>query len=88
MKTVLLPKPTTRVTYKQVDFKAAYEKLFEDNQKLQIRFQAAMDEINHLKKRVVKLEADNTYLRKLLFSQKSERGKKKRMTRPITHLMI
>lgn len=88
MKTVLLPKPTIRVTYEQVDFKTAYEKLFEDNQKLQIRFQAAMDEIDHLKKRVTKLEADNTYLRKLLFSQKTERGKKKRMMKSIIPLMI
>ncbi len=66
--------------YEQVDFQVAYEKLFKENQRLQIRFQASLKEIDYLKKRVKKLEGDNTYLQKLLFAQKTERSKKKLQT--------
>lgn len=78
MESAIITLPHKVTSYEQTDFKAAYEKLFEENQRLQLRFQAALDEIDYLKKRVSHLEAENTYLRKQLFSQKSERKKKRK----------
>ncbi len=68
----------TEKTYTEVNFKVAYEKLFERHQKLEVRFQQAMDRIDYLEKRVKHLEGENAYLRKQLFSERSERKKKRK----------
>lgn len=71
----ILLQTETRRDYEKQDFRFLYEREWDRHQKTQHRLQVALDEIDHLKQRLEKLEADNTYLRKLLFSRKTERFK-------------
>lgn len=61
--------------YEDQNFRRLYEREFELHQQTQIKLQAALDEIQYLKQKVEKLEADNLCLRKLLFSKKTEQSK-------------
>lgn len=73
---------TQSTKYDTFDFKAAYEKLFDSHQKLQIQFKNALDRIAYLEKINAKLEADNAYLKKMLFSKQSEKSKKNSKNSP------
>lgn len=75
MSTAVIEKNT--VPYDQLDFKYHYEREFNAHKKTRLRLERALDRIDHLEKRLEKLEGDNTYLKKLLFSTKTEQSKKK-----------
>lgn len=82
MTTAIVEKKLT--PYDQLDFKYYYEREFNAHQETRLKLERALDRIEHLEKRLEKLEADNTYLKKLLFSKKTEKPKKKlKMTNPL-----
>lgn len=61
--------------YEANDFRFLYEREFFRHQETQRKLQAALDEIAYLRQKVERLEADNAYLRRLLFQKKTEQGK-------------
>jgi len=71
----ILGSPSAPYRYETQDFRFLYEREFFRHQETQRRLQAALDEIDYLKQKVEKLEADNAYLRRLLFQKKTERRK-------------
>jgi transposase len=59
--------------YEDNDFRLLYEREYHAHKETRQKLDAAEAEIVYLKQRVEKLEADNVYLRKLLFSKKTEK---------------
>ena len=62
--------------YEDNDFRLLYEREYHAHKETRRKLYAAESEIVYLKQRVEKLEADNAYLRKLLFSKKTEKDRK------------
>lgn len=60
--------------YEDNNFRFLYEQEYSRHQETQHKLQIALDEIAYLKQKLEKLEADNAYLRKLLFSKKTEQA--------------
>ena len=67
--------------YDRLDFKFHFEREFNAHQETRLKLGRALDKIEHLEKKLEKLEADNAYLKKLLFSKKTEQSKKKLKTK-------
>lgn len=59
--------------YEDQDFRLLYKQEYDAHQETKRKLKAAEDKIAYLEQRVEKLEADNAYLRKLLFSNKTEK---------------
>lgn len=60
--------------YEVQDFRKLYEEEYFSHQETKRKLQAAYDQIDYLKQRLEKLEADNAYLRKQLFGRKAEKA--------------
>ena len=71
------PNPTSEIfiprTYESQDFQKLYEQEYYSHQETKRKLQAAYDKIEYWEQRIEKLEADNAYLRKLLFGKKAEK---------------
>lgn len=65
--------PIFSSSYELKDFKKLYEQEYYSHQETKRKLQAAYDKIEYLEQRIEKLEADNAYLRKLLFGKKAEK---------------
>src|SRR3989338_8027389 len=59
--------------YGDQDFRFLYEQEYAAHQKTKLELKAARDQIVYLEGKVEKLEADLRYIKKLLFSGKSEK---------------
>lgn len=59
--------------YEAQDFQKLYKQEYDSHQETKRKLQAAYDKIEYLEQRIEKLEADNAYLRKLLFGKKAEK---------------
>ncbi len=71
-------------SYDQLDFRHYYKREFNTHKETRLKLERALDRIDYLEKRLEKFEADNTYLKKLLFSKKTEKPKKKlKMRNPL-----
>lgn len=62
--------------YEDSNFRSLYEREYHAHRETRRKLEAAEAEIVYLKQRMEKLEADNAYLRKLLFSKKTEKHRK------------